>query len=210
MLGDRKPVDRHTLPAVLKSCAGLPSLGLGKQVHVTVLVNGYSSDLANSNALVSMYEKGCDLDSARKVFDRMSNRNEISWSAMMSGYGRRGKAYEVFHLFDEMLEAGIKVDEVTFTSLLTACSHSGQVENGKKYFEMMHQRFGIKPRLEHYTCLVDMLGRAGLVEEAEQVIMGMNLPADEALLRTFLLACRTHGKMEAAERVANKLNWSAN
>ncbi|KAI5323072.1 hypothetical protein L3X38_032144 [Prunus dulcis] len=205
MLAATKAFDRHTLPVVLKSCAGLLALRLGKQVHGAILVNGFALDLANSNALISMYAKCGELVGARKVFDGMLIRNEISWSAILAGYGMHGVFGEVFELFDRMVEAGEWPDAVTFTTILTACSHGGFTEKGREYFGMMEQRFGVKPRLEHYTCMVDMLGRVGRVEEAEELVLGMTVEPDAALWGALLGACRIHGKVEVAERVEQML-----
>ncbi|KAG4981090.1 hypothetical protein JHK85_035048 [Glycine max] len=157
-----KPFDRHTLPVVLKSCAGLSALRLGQQVHGAVLVNGFGLDLANSNALMNMYGKGGHLVCARKVFDRMWKRNEIAFSTMMAGYGMHGKCGEVF---DRMVEAG-----------------EARWYKGREYFEMMEVRFGVKPGLQHYTCMVDMLGRVEQVEEAEKLILRMEVKPDEAFV----------------------------
>lgn len=152
-----------------------------------------------------MYAKCGDLETARKTFDGMPVRNEVSWSALMAGYGMHGMCGEVFRLFDEMLEAGGSPDGVTFTTVLTSCSHSGLTDKGKEYFELMQSGFGIIPALEHYTCMVDMLGRVGRVEEAEELISGMEMEPDEALWGALLSACRIHGKVEVAERVEGKL-----
>lgn len=190
---------------VLKSCAGLLALRLGKQVHGAILVNGFALDLANLNALISMYAKCGELVGARKVFDGMLIRNEITWSAILAGYGMHGVFGEVFELFDRMVEAGERPDAVTFTTILTACSHGGFTEKGREYFGMMEQRFGVKPRLEHYTCMVDMLGRVGRVEEAEELALGMTVEPDAALWGALLGACRIHGKVEVAERVEEML-----
>ena len=200
-----KPFDRHTLPVVLKSCAGLSALRLGQQVHGAVLVNGFALDLANSNALVNMYTKCGHLDSARKVFDRMWQRNEVTFSTMMKGYGMHGECEEVFELFDKLVEAGERPDGVIFTTVLSACSHGGLIDKGREYFEMMEVRFGVKPGLHHYTCMVDMLGRVGQVEEAEKLIWRMEVKPDGALWRALLAACKTHGKVEVAERVAERV-----
>lgn len=190
---------------VLKSCAGLSSLRLGKQVHGVVLVNGFALDLANSNALISMYAKCGNLACARQVFDKMHERNVVTWSTMMAGYGMNGMFGEVFELFDRMVEAGERPDGVAFTAVLTACSHGGFVEEGRECFEMMEVRFGVKPGLQHYTCMVDMLGRVGLVEEAEKLILRMEVRPDEALWGALLGACKTHGKVEVAERIAERV-----
>lgn len=204
MLHALKPFDCHTLPAVLKSCAGLSALLLGRQVHGAIVVNGLASDLGSSTALISMYAKCGDLVGARKVFDRMRQRSVVTWSAIMSGYGMHGKLDEVFELFERMVEEGERPDSVTFTSVLTACSHGGLIEKGNEYFEMMEKRFEVKPGLQHYTCMVDMLGRNGQVEEAEKLILRMEIEPDEALLNSLLGACKLHGKFEVAERVVEK------
>ncbi|KAE8037348.1 hypothetical protein FH972_009941 [Carpinus fangiana] len=204
MLVAGKPIDCHTLPVVLKSCARLSALQLGRQVHGAVLINGFSLDLANSNALVTMYAECGDLVNARKVFDRMLVRNVISWTAMMAGYGMHGVSTEVVELFDRMVGTGEMPDATTFTVVLTACSHGGLMDKGKQYFEMMEGRFGVRPRLQHYTCMVDMFGRMGQLEEAEKLILGMEVEPDDALLRALLGACKIHGKVEVAERVAEK------
>ncbi|RVW83526.1 Pentatricopeptide repeat-containing protein, chloroplastic [Vitis vinifera] len=179
MLFAHKPIDCYTLPAVLKSCSGLSTLRLGRQVHCAVVANGLASDLATINALISMYSKCGDLAAARKVFDRMTERNLVTWSAMMAGYGVHGVFGEVFELFDGMVDAGNILDD-----------------GGKVW---------VRPRLEHYTCMVDMLGRAGRVEEAEELIEGMEVEPDEALWGALLASCKIHGKVEVAERVAEKV-----
>lgn len=200
-----KPFDRHTLPVVLKSCAGLSALRIGQQVHGAVLVNGFGLDLKNLNALIHMYGKCGHLGFARKVFDGMCERNEVTWSTMMSCYGMHGRFEEVFEMFGRMVEEGKKPDGVTFTAVLSACSHGGFVEKGREYFEMMEVRFGVKPELRHYTCMVDMLGRVGLVEEAEKLILRMDVEPDEALWGALLGACKTHGKVDVAERVVERV-----
>lgn len=200
-----KRFDRHTLPVVLKSCGGLSALRLGRQVHGAVLVNGFGLDLKNSNALIHMYYKCGHLDFARKVFDGMWERNVITWSTMMAGYGMHGRFEEVFEMFHRMVEVGERPDGVTFTVVLTACSHGGFVEKGREIFDMMKVGFGVKPELRHYTCMVDMLGRVGLVEEAEKLILRMDVEPDEALWGALLGACKTHGKVDVAERVAESI-----
>lgn len=207
LLCARKSPDSHTFPAVLKSAAALSAHHLGQKIHAAILTNGFGLDLANSNALITMYSKCGDLITARKVFDIMSERNTITWTAMISGYGWNGSFNEVFELFDRMLEVGERVDGLTFTTVLTACSHGGFMYKGNEYFRMVFQgRFGVgPPTVEHYTCMVDMLGRAGRLEEAEALIEGMTVEPDEALWGALLGACKSHGKMEVAERLAEKI-----
>ncbi|MBA0650610.1 hypothetical protein Goklo_018006 [Gossypium klotzschianum] len=204
MIIAQRPFDIFTLPPVLKSCGHLSHVTLGRQLHGAVVVNGYSSDLANNNSLISMYGKCGELECAKKLFDEMSVRSYVSWSALMMGYEKFGMASEVLGLFEQMAGMGMAVDEVTLTTVLTTCSREGMVEKGKEVFENMEERFGVKPGLEHYTCMVDMLGKAGLVEEAEELVMGMVLETDRALWNALLAACRVHGMVEVAERVERR------
>ncbi|KAA8549951.1 hypothetical protein F0562_001641 [Nyssa sinensis] len=131
----------------------------------------------------------------------MPERNPVTWSAIMAAYGMHGNFGEVFGLFEQMADEGILPDGMTFTTVLTACSHGGLTDTERKYFEMMEGRFGVMPRLEHYTCMVDMFGQAGCVDEAKALIEGMEVEPDEALWGALLRACKIHGKAEVAERV---------
>ncbi|GMG98413.1 hypothetical protein Nepgr_000253 [Nepenthes gracilis] len=194
MLVAHKPIDCNTLPAVLRSIAGISALRLGRRVHVSVLVNGLANDAAHSNALITMYAKCGDFGLAHKVFDKMPERNLISWSAMMGGYAMHGKFTEVFELFSRMMDLGVLPDEATFTTILTTCSHGGFVDKGNEYFEMMEKGFRMRPTMEHYTCMVDMLGRAGRIKEAKELIEKMEVEPDEVLWRSLLVACKNHGE----------------
>ncbi|KAE8692997.1 pentatricopeptide repeat-containing protein [Hibiscus syriacus] len=205
MIIAQKPFDILILPPVLKSCSHLSDLTLGRQLHGAFLVNGYSSDLANNNSLIRMYGKCGEWECAMKVFDEMPVRTYVSYSALMVGYEKLGMTLEVFILFDKMVEMGMEIDDVTLTTVLTTCSREGMVEKGKDVFEKMEERFGVKPKLEHYTCMVDMLGKAGLMEEADELVMGMELETDMVLWNALLAACRVHGKVEVAERVERRL-----
>lgn len=188
-------IDKYTLPVVLKSVSAVSSMRLGQQLHTLALVRGFSSELSNCNALITMYSKCGDLGFARKVFDKMPERSQATWCAMMSGYGMHGEFDEVFWLFESMLDFGVFPDAATFTTVLTACSHGGHVEEGKRYFEMMVREFPLSPSL-----VVDMLGRAGRIEEAKGVIERMEMEPDEALWRAFLGACSIHGRFQIIVR----------
>ncbi|KAH9612298.1 hypothetical protein KSS87_015750, partial [Heliosperma pusillum] len=200
MIDYRKEIDQNTLPAVLKSVAGLSVLRVGKRVHGYAVVREFGSELAHCNALISMYGKCGDLSSARNVFDGMPERNLITWCAMMGGYGMHGDFEEIFGLFDGLLEMGVKPDKAAFTTVLTSCSHGGRIDKGKEYFKMMTERFGLRPSLEHYTCMVDMLGRAGRITEAKELIESMEMEPDEALWRALLGACKFHRESEITVR----------
>ncbi|KAK9122891.1 hypothetical protein Sjap_012493 [Stephania japonica] len=209
MMGAYKSPDRHTFPSLLKSVGHLCSMNLARQVHgFVVVMMGCGGDLCVGNALVTAYAKcGC-LETARKVFDEMRDKNVVTWSSMMSGYAMHGESGEVMRLFEEMVEAGERPDEKTFTAVLAACNYAGWQEVGWGFLRVMKERFGVRAGVEHYTCLVDMLGKAGKVEEAEKVVVEMvaeGVECDEALWRALLGACRAQGKMEVAERVAERV-----
>ncbi|GAB2274556.1 hypothetical protein Dimus_009322 [Dionaea muscipula] len=196
MLASHKPIDCNTLPTVLRSVSGLSLLRVGLRVHAFVLVNGLGFDVGHCNGLVTMYAKCGDLGSARTVFGRMPERNLVSWSAMMGGCASHGVFEEVFELFYRMVDSGILPDGTIFTTLLTACTRGGLVKEGKEYFEMMRRRFGIRPSMEHYTCMVDLLGRAGQLEEAKELIETMEMEPDDVLWRAFWGSCRIHGVVD--------------
>lgn len=205
MLYNFKPFDFNTFPVVLKSAAGLSSLRLGKQVHSALLVSGFGLGLASCNGMISMYSKcGC-LRSAREVFDKMSVRNLVTWTSMIGGYRMHGDFRSAFELFMRMLDDGLEPDEFVFTEVLGACSHAGMVEPGLEWFKAMELQYRVKPGLKHYTCVVDMLGRAGRVDEAEKLVLSMDVEPDNALWRALLAACRVYGKVEIAERVEKRL-----
>ncbi|GAB2228990.1 hypothetical protein Droror1_Dr00023124 [Drosera rotundifolia] len=199
MVREKRPIDGNTLPAVLRAVGGVSVLRIGVRVHVFGIVNGFGSDLGNCNGLVSMYGKCGDLVSAQKVFDGMSERNLVSWSAMMGAYVKHGEWREVFGLFERMVATGVWPDEKVFTTVLNACGHGGMVEEGREWFGRM-RRFGVSPTLEHFTCMVDLLGRAGRIEEAKELMEGMEMEPDDVLWRAFLGVCKMHGVVDVTVR----------
>lgn len=205
MVLEGKPPDPRALASALRSCAALASLRLGCIFHAAAVAAGISSEAVVANSLVAMYAKCGDIASARNVFVRTPQRTLVSWTAMIAGLGAHGRSEHALELFAEMLEAGERPDAKTITAVLAACSHGGLVDAGEKLFRGMEERFGVRPTVEHYTCMVDMLGRAGRVEEAEALVGKMEEAPDEALWGALLAACRAHGKLDAALRVARKV-----
>lgn len=204
MLLEGKPPDPRTLSSVLRPCAAVASLRYGRLLHCTAVTAGLSSEVAVANSLVAMYAKCGDLSTARHLFDRMSNRTLVSWTAMVSGLGAHGRSEDALKLFDEMMEAGERPDAMAITAVLSACSHGGMVQAGERLFRAMEESFGVKPTVEHYTCMVDMMGRAGRLEDAERLVQGMDCTPDEALWGALLSACKAHGKLDVALRVAQR------
>ena len=197
--------DDVTLVAVLNSCANLGVLELGKWVHAYIDRYQIKADGFIGNALVDMYAKCGSLDQAYWVFQGMNHKDVYSYTAMIVGFAMHGQGGKALELFSEMPKMGIQPDEVTFVGVLTACSHVGLVEEGRKYFENMSIIYNLRPQLEHYGCMVDLLGRAGLINEAEEFIRKMPIEPDAFVLGALLGACKIHGKVEIGERVMKKI-----
>ncbi|XP_020882603.1 pentatricopeptide repeat-containing protein At3g47530 [Arabidopsis lyrata subsp. lyrata] len=194
--------DNVTCLLALQACANLGALDFGKQVHDFIDENGLSGALNLSNTLVSMYSRCGSMDKAYEVFNRMRERNVVSWTAMISGLAMNGFGKEAIEAFNEMLKFGISPEEQTLTGLLSACSHSGLVDEGMMFFDRMRSgEFKIKPNLHHYGCIVDLLGRARLLDKAYSLIKSMEMKPDSTIWRTLLGACRVHGNVELGERV---------
>ncbi|KAI7996498.1 Pentatricopeptide repeat-containing protein [Camellia lanceoleosa] len=194
-----------TMVSFLPACSHLAALQLGACGHSYSIVHGFSTDTSICNALIDMYSKCGKVDIARLVFDMMRKRDIVSWNAMIFGYGIHGLGIEAVLLFHDMQTVGLKPDDVTFICLLSACSHSGLVAEGKKWFCAMNQEFFVVPRMEHYMCMVDLLGRAGLLYEARSFIETMPFDPDVRVWSALLAACRNYKNIELSEEVSNKI-----
>ncbi|KAK6931867.1 Pentatricopeptide repeat [Dillenia turbinata] len=208
MLLQDKPMipNAFTISCALMACARLGALRSGQQIHAYVLRNRYESVmLFVANCLIDMYSKSGDVDSARLVFNSMRHRNEVSWTSMMTGYGMHGRGEEAVQIFDGMRKTHLPVEGVTFVVILYACSHSGLVDKGINYFNNMSKEFGIVPAVEHYVCMVDLLGRAGRLDEAMQLIKEMPMEPSPAVWVAVLSACRLHANVELGEYASSQL-----
>ncbi|KAM5550934.1 pentatricopeptide repeat-containing protein [Rosa sericea] len=197
--------DDVTLVGVLNSCANLGVLELGKWVHAYVDRNQIEADRYIGNALVDMYAKCGSIDRAFTVFQGMKRRDVYSYTAMIVGLAMHGEVEVALDIFSEMPRMGIQPDVVTFVGVLAACSHGGLVAEGQKYFRDMSTVYNLTPQTEHYGCMVDLLGRAGLINEAEEFVNNMPIEPDAFVWGALLGACRIHGKVELAETVMKKL-----
>ncbi|RWV87572.1 hypothetical protein GW17_00050424 [Ensete ventricosum] len=200
--------DVITIAAVLPSCSQVAVLRFGREIHgftITSGMRGVKDDVFVDNALMDMYAKCGALEEARLLFDGMPSRDVASWNIMIDAYGAHGRGAEAVELFEQMVAVGLAPDEVTFVGVLSACSHAGLVEAGKHLLQRMEAEFGLSPSMEHYACVADMLGRAGLLEEAKRVAEKAGA-GGAGVWRAYLAACRMHGKSaqasEAAERLA--------
>lgn len=198
-------IDPLVLSSVVGASANLAMLELGKQVHGLVIGIGYESCIFINNALVDMYAKCSDILAARDVFSRMSRRDVVSWTSMIVGAAQHGLAQEALSLYDNMVSNGVKPNEVTFIGLIYACSHVGLVNRGREIFKSMIEDYGIQPSLQHYTCLLDLLGRSGHLDEAENIINSMPFKPDEPTWAALLSACKHYGNAKMAIRFADHL-----
>eukprot|EP01018_Ginkgo_biloba_P005831 Gb_35190 [translate_table: standard] len=194
-----------TMVSVLLACAHVGALQQGKWIHEYIIANGFETDVFVGTGLIDMYAKCGSLDNARQVFDKMSERSVVSWSAMISGYGMHGYGEDALAIFSKMQHKGMKPDHITFICLLSACSHAGLVDEGWQCFYCMSRDYCITPRVEHYACMVDLLGRLGHLDEAQDFIKKMPLEPDAAVWGALLGACRIYCNIDLGERVAERL-----
>ncbi|RZB99384.1 Pentatricopeptide repeat-containing protein [Glycine soja] len=166
---------------------------------------GFTANTSICNAIIDMYAKCGKIHISRQVFDRMKKRDIVSWNTMIIGYAIHGLYIEAFSLFHELQESGLKLDDVTLVAVLSACSHSGLVVEGKYWFNTMSQDLNILPRMTHYICMVDLLARAGNLEEAYSFIQNMPFQPDVRVWNALLAACRTHKNIEMGEQVSKKI-----
>lgn len=155
--------------SVLKACSSLAALEQGKQIHAIIIKHGFGLKIPIGSALSTMYAKSGSLEDGNLVFRRIPVRDVVSWNSMISGLAQNGLGNEALELFEEMLMEGTKPDYVTFINILAACSHMGLVPRGQAYFNMMSGELGIVPRIDHYACMVDLLSRAGKLNESKRI-----------------------------------------
>ncbi|XP_065019690.1 pentatricopeptide repeat-containing protein At3g26782, mitochondrial-like [Musa acuminata AAA Group] len=194
-----------TLSAVLLACAHAGALQIGKCIHNQVVRMGLEKDVYVGTSVVDMYCKCGRVRMAKKAFDRMKEKNILSWSAMVAGYGMHGHGQEALKVFHEMTRSGEKPNYITFVSVLAACSHAGLVNEGRYWLDAMKRKFNIEPGVEHYGCMVDLLGRAGCLNEAYRLIKDMKVKPDFVVWGALLSACRIHKNVELGEISARKL-----
>eukprot|EP01018_Ginkgo_biloba_P008673 Gb_07617 [translate_table: standard] len=197
--------DQFTFTSVLKACTNIASLEQGKKVHAHIIKSVFALDVFVGSALVDMYAKCGSVEDAWQWFNQMPEQNVVSWTTMISGYAQNGHGMHALHLFEEMLLTGMKPDHITFVGVLSACSHVGLVDEGHQYFCSMSQDHCITPTIQHYACMVDLLGRAGCLDQADELIKKMPLEPDAIVWGALLSACRIHGNTELGKYAAERL-----
>ncbi|GAB4861559.1 hypothetical protein Ancab_036752 [Ancistrocladus abbreviatus] len=202
---DFKP-NEVTLASVLPACANLGALEIGQRICTYARQNGHLNNMFVTNALVELYAKCGRLDAARQLFDGLGSRKNLcSWNSMIMGLAIHGRSQEALKLFDELLQEGSMPDDITFVGILVACVHGGLVARGQELFDSMEMNFNIIPKLEHYGCMVDLLGRAGKVEKAYDLIKKMPMKPDSVIWGALLGACSFHPNVKVAEKAADFL-----
>ncbi|PAN27852.2 hypothetical protein PAHAL_5G111900 [Panicum hallii] len=193
--------DAVTLVGVLSSCAHQGARGMGFDIerYVRERLPSFRTNVQLCNALINFHARCGSLPRAQRLFDEMLRRSIVSWTALITGYGMHGHGDIAVSLFERMVSEGIRPDNVAMVGLLSACSHAGMYDEGRRYFSTMESAYKLQPTLEHYTCMVDLLGRAGRLEEARELISSMPMPADGAVWGALLGACKIHRNAELGE-----------
>ncbi|URD89358.1 PPR repeat [Musa troglodytarum] len=196
--------DVVSIVGALSACGNLSALKQGKEIHCLSMRKLFDTHLFVANSLIDLYTKCGRIALGKKIFDRISNKDVASWNAMILGYGMQGELEAAINLFDLMKDEGLEYDHVSYIAVLSACSHAGLVERGKRYFDQMLAQ-NIRPTQMHYACMVDLLGRAGLMTEAAELVRSMPFEADSNVWGALLGACRIHGNIELAQLAAEHL-----
>ncbi|MCL7023346.1 hypothetical protein MKW94_030277 [Papaver nudicaule] len=196
-----------TIASVLPACAHLGASEIGERIETYARKKRFlRNNMYVSNALLEMYAKCGKIDAARRIFDEIGSKKDLcTWNSMIMCMAIHGRSTEGLELFDEMVRGGTSPDDVTFVGVLLACTHEGRVKEAYQFFESMKKDFNITPKLEHYSCIVDLLGRAGKLTEAYDLINKMPVKPDSVVWGALLGACSFYGNIELAEKAVNSL-----
>ncbi|OWM86846.1 hypothetical protein CDL15_Pgr015882 [Punica granatum] len=198
-------IDHYSFSAVLKSCSVLATLQPGQEVHALALKTGFEANEFVAGSLIFMYAKCGIIEDARKSFEETQQDSLVTWNSIIFGYAQHGLGHDALDLFRLMIARKVKPDHITFVAVLTACSHTGLVEEGEKLLQSMDRDYGIPLRMEHYACAIDLFGRSGCIDKAKALIESMPFKPDPMVWKTLLGACRTCGDIELARTVASEL-----
>lgn len=198
--------DAVTFTSVLPACSQLAVLEMGKEIHNLIIENKLENNEVVMGALLDMYAKCGAVDEALRIFNRLPERDFVSWTSMIAAYGSHGQTFEALKLFEKMRQSNAKPDKVTFLTVLSACGHAGLVDEGYYYFNQMIIDYGLKPAVEHYSCLIDLLGRMGRLQEAFEILKRTpEIREDVGLLSTLFSACYLHKDLELGEQIGRFL-----
>ncbi|KAL1569298.1 pentatricopeptide repeat-containing protein [Salvia divinorum] len=197
--------DNTTMATVISACAHLGTLGKGKEMHMYIMQAELDIDVYIASALIDMYAKCGVMERALVVFFKLQEKNLFCWSSVIDGLAYNGYAEEALAMFDKMEKEKIEPTHVIFLSVLAACAHAGLVEEGKRRFSIMTSRYGILPEIEHYGCMVDLLSRVGLLEEAQVLISSMRMQPNSVIWGALLGGCKLHKNLEIAQIAVDRL-----
>ncbi|KAA8525823.1 hypothetical protein F0562_007678 [Nyssa sinensis] len=197
--------EESILVTVLSACTHLGALDLGRCTHGSLLRNMSGLNVIVETSLIDMYVKCGYLERGYCLFQRMCKKNQLSYSVIISGLAMHRRSLEALKVFSDMLEEGLKPDDVIYVGVLSACGHAGLVEEGFQYFDRMRFEHGIEPTIQHYGCMVDLLGRAGMLDKAFELIKNMPMEPNDVLWRSLLSACKVHRNVELGETAAKNL-----
>lgn len=194
-----------TLASILTSCAELSSMALGREIHAHSIRTFMYGNILIQNGLLNLYIKNGSLKYAHLLFERIKEKDLITWNSMIYGHGVNGSCDGALSTFKEMVRCGVEPDGITFIAILSACSHAGRVTDGRNAFDLMVQNHRITPGLEHYSCMVDLLGRAGLIREARELVEKMPMRPNTCVWGALLNSCRMHGNTTMVENTAARI-----
>lgn len=197
--------DSMTMATVISGCAHLGALDKGKELHLCIMLENFGIDVYIGSALIDMYAKCGVVERALVVFFKLPEKNIFCWSSVIDGLAYNGYAEEALAMFNKMEKEGIEPTHVIFLSVLAACAHAGLVEEGKRRFSEMTSRYGILPQIEHYGCMVDLLSRVGLLEEALGLINSMSMQPNSVIWGALLGGCKLHKNLEIAQMAVDRL-----
>ncbi|CAN6467914.1 unnamed protein product [Victoria cruziana] len=197
--------DKFIVTTVLSACGRTGALDQGKWLHAYIDKNKIEIDAYLATALIDMYAKCGSLDDARRVFQDATDKKVFVWNAILGGLAVHSRAQDAIDTFLQMLESGTHPNEITFISVLSACSHAGLVDLGLQIFDGMKKAHRVTPTVEHYVCMVDLLGRAGFLDRAKSFVESMPMQPDGNVLRALLSACLIHGNFDLGETIGNTL-----
>ncbi|XP_022967226.1 pentatricopeptide repeat-containing protein At5g48910-like [Cucurbita maxima] len=205
-LEDKVVPDEVTMLSVISAVSHLGALELGRWVRMFIDKLGLEISVALGTALIDMFSRCGSIDESVVVFEEMAVRNVLTWTTLINGFAVHGRSREALAVFHSMRNSGVQPDYITFSSVLVACSHGGLVKEGRDIFETISKDYQMVPHLEHYGCMVDLLGRAGLLNEAYEFVERMPMKPNSIIWRTLLGACANHNNLDIAEKVKAKIS----
>ncbi|KDP29839.1 hypothetical protein JCGZ_18414 [Jatropha curcas] len=194
-----------TIVSVLPAVGHLSALKEGMAFHACIIRIGFQSNILVGNCLIDMYAKCGQLDISEELFHEMRNKNTVTWNVMIGGYAIHGQGHRATELFSLMQKSHVRIDSLSLLSVLSACRHTGLIDEGRKLFDSMKKKHQLEPGLEHYACMVDLLGRAGLFDEILHLIKAMPFEPDARAWGAFLGACKMHSNVQLAEFASDRL-----